>query len=126
MRKYLCVSNNCRIFASEKGTNNKLNPKTRKGTEIMTTTTSTTRFENYRITSFVDGKRNGSFKVHYSNLDTWCEEKKKFLVDTYHFDDVRFIIAVNGTLLMVGHREAKGRLKAKEVIFEIPSKPNAK
>ena len=34
MRKYLCISNYCRIFASEK--ENKLNPKTRKGTEIMT------------------------------------------------------------------------------------------
>jgi len=33
----LCISNNCLIFASEKGTNNKLNPKTRKGTEIMKT-----------------------------------------------------------------------------------------
>ena len=38
MRKYLRISNNCRIFASEKETNNKLNPKTRKGTEIMKTT----------------------------------------------------------------------------------------
>jgi len=37
MRKYLCISNNCRIFASEKETNNKLNPKTRKGTKIMKT-----------------------------------------------------------------------------------------
>ena len=32
----MCIWNYCRIFASEKGTNNKLNPKTRKGTEIMT------------------------------------------------------------------------------------------
>ena len=38
MRKYLCISNYCRIFASEKETNNKLNPKTRKGREIMKTT----------------------------------------------------------------------------------------
>ena len=37
MRKYLRISDNCRIFASEKETNNKLNPKTRKGTEIMKT-----------------------------------------------------------------------------------------
>jgi hypothetical protein len=37
MHKYLHVSKYCRIFASEKETNNKLNPKTRKGTEIMTT-----------------------------------------------------------------------------------------
>ena len=36
MRKYLHVSNYCRIFASEKEINNKLNPKTRKGTESMT------------------------------------------------------------------------------------------
>ena len=35
MRKNLCISDNCCIFASEKETNNKLNPKTRKGTEIM-------------------------------------------------------------------------------------------
>ena len=38
MRKYLHVSNYCRIFASEKETNNKLNPKTRKGTKSMNTT----------------------------------------------------------------------------------------
>ena len=38
MRKYLCISNYYRIFASEKETNNKLNPKTRKGAEIMKTT----------------------------------------------------------------------------------------
>lgn len=37
MRKYLCISNYCRIFASEKETNNKLNPKTRKGTNKMET-----------------------------------------------------------------------------------------
>ena len=36
MRKYLCIYKYCRIFASEKETKNKLNPKTRKGTEIMT------------------------------------------------------------------------------------------
>ena len=42
MRKYLCISIYCRIFASEKETNNKLNPKTRKGTEIMKTTANTT------------------------------------------------------------------------------------
>ena len=35
MRKYLCISFYYCIFASEKETNNKLNPKTRKGTEIM-------------------------------------------------------------------------------------------
>lgn len=38
MHKNLCISNYCRIFASEKETNNKLNPKTRKGIEIMTKT----------------------------------------------------------------------------------------
>ena len=38
MRKYLHVSNYCRIFATEKETNNKLNPKTRKGTKSMNTT----------------------------------------------------------------------------------------
>ena len=32
----MCIWKYCRIFASEKETNNKLNPKTRKGTEIMT------------------------------------------------------------------------------------------
>ena len=42
MHKYLHVSNNCRIFASEKETNNKLNPKTRKGTKIMKTTANNT------------------------------------------------------------------------------------
>lgn len=84
------------------------------------------KFENYRITSFVDGKRKCSFKVHHTNLDTWCEEKKNFLINVYHFDDIRYMTAVNGTLLMVCHREAKGRLKAKEVIFEIPSAPNSK
>ena len=38
----MCISNYCRIFASEKETNNKLNPKTRKGTEIMKTTANNT------------------------------------------------------------------------------------
>ena len=38
MRKYLHVSIYCRIFATEKETNNKLNPKTRKGTKSMNTT----------------------------------------------------------------------------------------
>ena len=42
MHKYLHISNYCRIFASEKETNNKLNPKTRKGTEIMKTTANNT------------------------------------------------------------------------------------
>ena len=42
MRKYLHVSNYCRIFATEKETNNKLNPKTRKGTKIMKTTANNT------------------------------------------------------------------------------------
>ena len=37
MHKNLCISIYCRIFASEKETNNKLNPKTRKGTKIMAT-----------------------------------------------------------------------------------------
>ena len=32
------VSKYCRIFATEKETNNKLNPKTRKGTKSMNTT----------------------------------------------------------------------------------------
>jgi len=38
MHKNLCISIYCLIFASEKETNNKLNPKTRKGTKIMKTT----------------------------------------------------------------------------------------
>ena len=38
MHKNLCISDNCCIFASEKETNNKLNPNTRKGREIMKTT----------------------------------------------------------------------------------------
>ena len=38
----MCISNYCRIFASEKETNNKLNPKTRKGTKIMKTTANNT------------------------------------------------------------------------------------
>ena len=42
MRKYLCISESCCIFATEKETNNKLNPKTRKGTEIMKTTANNT------------------------------------------------------------------------------------
>lgn len=38
MHKNLCISESCCIFASEKETNNKLKPKTRKGTEKMNTT----------------------------------------------------------------------------------------
>ena len=37
MHKNLCISDIFCIFASEKETNNKLNPKTRKGREIMKT-----------------------------------------------------------------------------------------
>lgn len=37
MHKNLCVWFYCRIFASEKETNNKLNPKTRKGNNKMET-----------------------------------------------------------------------------------------
>ena len=37
MRKNLCISKSCCIFASEKETNNKLNPKTRKGNNKMET-----------------------------------------------------------------------------------------
>ena len=36
MHKNLCILFYCCIFASEKETNNKLNPKTRKGSKIMT------------------------------------------------------------------------------------------
>ena len=43
MRKNLCISIYCRIFASEKETKNKLNPKTRKGTKIMKTFTAAMR-----------------------------------------------------------------------------------
>ena len=46
MRKYLRISENCRIFASEKETNNKLNHKTRKGREIMKTTAN--NFETFK------------------------------------------------------------------------------
>ena len=42
MHKNLCISIYCLIFASEKETNNKLNPKTRKGREIMKTTANNT------------------------------------------------------------------------------------
>ena len=42
MHKNLCISIFRRIFASEKETNNKLNPKTRKGTKIMNTTANNT------------------------------------------------------------------------------------
>ena len=49
MRKYLHVSNYCRIFASEKETNNKLNPKTRKGTKIMKTTANGMTANGYMV-----------------------------------------------------------------------------
>lgn len=42
MHKNLCISIYCCIFASEKETNNKLKPKTRKGNEIMKTTANNT------------------------------------------------------------------------------------
>ena len=38
MHKNLCISESCCIFASEKETNNKLKPKTRKGNKSMKTT----------------------------------------------------------------------------------------
>jgi len=42
MHKNLCIWFYCCIFASEKETNNKLNPKTRKGNKIMKTTANNT------------------------------------------------------------------------------------
>lgn len=56
MHKNLCISIYCRIFATEKETNNKLKPKTRKGNKTMNTTVAK-RIEfqkNYKETH--DGK----------------------------------------------------------------------
>ena len=72
MRKYLCISNNCRIFASEKETNNKLNPKTRKGREIMTriyNATSNTPKSN--VYFFKNGELKKEYKIDSYSMDVW-------------------------------------------------------
>ena len=55
MRKYLCISNYCRIFASEKETNNKLNPKTRKGTTKMKTYNNINEISDAEVLAILDG-----------------------------------------------------------------------
>jgi len=66
MRKYLCISNNCRIFASEKETNNKLNPKTRKGTKIMKTIISNNN-KSISVDFFANGGRVNEIEVFVNN-----------------------------------------------------------
>lgn len=88
----------------------------------MKTTANNTK--RIKITCFVGNNgeiptRKNHFFVEPHNLDVWCEDKKNFLIDIYKFDDVRYTTAANGTLLMDCHREQKGRMKAKHVIFEI-------
>ena len=62
MRKYLRISNNCRIFATEKETKNKLTPKTLTGTKIMKTTANTISTKMRNLMSQYVGK---SFNYFY-------------------------------------------------------------
>lgn len=58
MHKNLRISIFRRIFASEKETNNKLNPKTRKGTEIMKTTANNIIENGTKvIVTMIDGEK---------------------------------------------------------------------
>ena len=73
MHKYLHVLNYCRIFASEKETNNKLNPKTRKGTEIMTT-----RQRNLEVTTYgIEQVKNGNIIADIESFKAWMATVKK-------------------------------------------------
>ena len=65
----MCIWNNCRIFASEKETNNKLNPKTRKGIEIMTAKANFEQELNERIQMTVNTMmENKEWREIISNL----------------------------------------------------------
>ena len=51
----MCISDNCCIFASEKETNNKLNPKTLKGREIMKTYNNINEISDAEVLAILDG-----------------------------------------------------------------------
>ena len=77
MRKYLCISKGFCIFASEKDTNNKLKPKTRKGIKIMTKyiykgeEISHTRFITIcQMAGIIGGRK----KSHYQKLVEMAEQ----------------------------------------------------
>lgn len=77
MCKYLCIWFYCCIFASEKETNNKLKPKTRKGARIMAKyiykgeEISHTRFITICQVSGIMGGRK---KSHYQKLVEMAEQ----------------------------------------------------
>ena len=48
------IYESCRIFASEKETNNKLNPKTRKGREIMKTYKNINEISDAEVLAILD------------------------------------------------------------------------
>ena len=77
MRKYLCISENYCIFATEKETNNKLNPKTRQGNKIMTKYIY--KGEEISHTRFITicqmaGIMGGRKKSHYQKLVEMAEQ----------------------------------------------------
>ena len=77
MHKYLHVSNYCRIFATEKETNNKLNPKTRKGTEIMKTTANNTESKKMTLDEEMamwEARANDEFGTTLKVINEACAE----------------------------------------------------
>lgn len=88
MRKNLCIWNYCRIFASEKETNNKLNPKTRKGREIMKTFT---QYSNEVLTVVMSNLKNGVSGSTIANT----------LVSNFGFEREAALTIITGTILML-------------------------
>ena len=84
----MCIYDNCCIFASEKETNNKLNPKTRKGREIMKTFA---QYSNEVLTVVMSNLKNG---VSGSTIaDT--------LVSNFGFEREAALTIITGTILML-------------------------
>ena len=88
MRKYLCVSEKCRIFASEKETNNKLNPETRKGREIMKTFA---QYSNEVLTVVMSNLKNGVSGSTISDM----------MVSNFGFEREAALTIITGTILML-------------------------
>ena len=84
----MCIWNYCRIFASEKETNNKLNPKTRKGKEIMKTFA---QYSKEVLTVVMSNLKNG---VSGSTIADMMFSK-------YGFEREAALTIITGTILML-------------------------
>ena len=88
MHKNLRISENCCIFASEKETNNKLNPKTRKGTEIMKTFA---QYSKEVLTVVMSNLKNGVSGSTIADM----------MVSKYGFEREAALTIITGTILLL-------------------------